>query len=181
MKTLIAAMTAASFALLPGLASAQTANANAGSNSLSQSGSSSSVNIQNSRGHRAVGAAFPPGLVAGGLTCQGSASFGAGGPGWGVALGSTRMDRDCNLRESAKTIYLMGERAAAREVLCNIREVRNALASVGRPCSADRAVAVSNRRSLSTTTATYGYPAKKMKGQKTAYRDPWKVIPNSWK
>lgn len=117
------------------------------SNSASQAGSISSVNIKNSRGYRQVGAAIAPGLIAGGITCQGSSSIGAGGPGWGFAFGSTKLDRDCNTRENAKMIALMGERDAAREVMCNVPEVRAAMARVGRPCIGDRARPVASNGS----------------------------------
>lgn len=135
---IIAAMMAVTLAYP---AAAQTVNVGAvsgsESNSASQAGSVSSVNIKNSRGYRSTGAAIAPGLIAGGITCQGSASIGAGGPGWGFAFGSTKLDRDCNTRENAKMIALMGERDAAREVMCNVPEVRAAMARVGRPCIGD--------------------------------------------
>lgn len=139
---IIAAMMAVTLAYP---AAAQTVNvgANSGSesNSASQAGSYSSVNIKNGRGYRSTGAAIAPGLIAGGITCQGSTSMGAGGPGWGFAFGSTKLDRDCNTRENAKMIALMGERDVAREVMCNVPEVRAAMARVGRPCLGDGRVA----------------------------------------
>lgn len=158
----IAAMMAVSLA---GTAAAQNINVGAGSNSSSQSqsaaGSSSSVNIQNSRGYKSTGAAIAPGLIAGGITCQGSASIGAGGPGWGFAFGSTKLDRDCNTRENAKMIALMGERDAAREVMCNVPEVRAAMARVGRPCIGDsNRVATRGGKSpyRATSEGLFGHP-----------------------
>lgn len=134
---------AAAVSLLAGAAAAQTVNtgANSGSSSVSgsQAGSVSAVNIKNSRGYRSTGTAIAPGLIAGGITCQGSTSVGAGGPGWGFAFGSTKLDRDCNTRENAKMIALMGERDVAREVMCNVPEVRAAMARVGKPCIGERA------------------------------------------
>lgn len=159
---IIAAMMAVTLAFP---AAAQTVNvgANAGSesNSASQAGSVSSVNIKNGRGYKSTGAAIAPGLIAGGITCQGSASIGAGGPGWGFAFGSTKLDRDCNTRENAKMIALMGERDAAREVMCNVPEVRAAMARVGRPCIGDNP-RVATRGSKSPYRATseglFGHP-----------------------
>ena len=129
---------------------AQAQNIGVGSSSSSESysnsnaGSTSSVTIKNSRGYRQTGTAIAPGLIAGGITCQGSASVGAGGPGWGFSFGSTKMDSDCNTRENAKMVALMGERDAAREVMCGIEEVRAAFKRVGRPCIVD-GVYVSHR------------------------------------
>lgn len=159
---IIAAMMAVTLAYP---AAAQTVNvgANSGSesNSASQAGSVSSVNIKNGRGYRSTGAAIAPGLIAGGITCQGSASIGAGGPGWGFAFGSTKLDRDCNTRENAKMIALMGERDAAREVMCNVPEVRAAMARVGRPCIGDARVAHNSKAKSpyrATSEGLFGHP-----------------------
>jgi hypothetical protein len=186
---IIAAMMAASLA---NTAAAQTVNVGAASgsqsNSNSQAGSHSSVNIQNSRGYRQVGTAIAPGLIAGGITCQGSASIGAGGPGWGFAFGSTKLDRDCNTRENAKMIALMGERDVAREVMCNVPEVRAAMARVGRPCAGDARVAARNgKRSpyRATSEGLFGAPRVSvarlareagMPAVGDRRRDPYKVV-----
>lgn len=157
---------AAGFVLAATAVQAQTvvvgAGSNSQSNSQSQAGSNSSVTIKNSRGYRQVGTAIAPGLIAGGITCQGSASIGAGGPGWGFAFGSTKLDRDCNTRENAKMIALMGERDAAREVMCNVPEVRAAMARVGRPCIGDARVAHNSKGGKSVYRASseglFGHP-----------------------
>lgn len=92
---------------------------------LSQSGASSSVNIQGGKSYRQVGAAIAPGLAVGAYSCSGSVSAGVGGSGFGIAFGSTVMDRDCNTRENAKVAQAFGM-DVARKVLCNIREIREA-------------------------------------------------------
>lgn len=93
---------------------------------LSQSGSSSSVNINGGKSYRGVGAAIAPGLAVGAYSCSGSVSAGVGGSGFGIAFGSTVMDRDCNKRENAKLADVAFGRATARRVLCGIRDIAEA-------------------------------------------------------
>jgi hypothetical protein len=69
--------------------------------------------------------------------CVVSASGGVTGLGWGVAIGAGIEDPDCTRRANAQHLAAMGEREAAREVLCGSREVREAFARIGRPCAAD--------------------------------------------
>ena len=73
--------------------------------------------------------------------CVVSASGGVSGLGWGVAIGAGIEDPDCTRRAFAQHLTAMGEREAAREVLCASREVREAFRRVGRPCVADQAPA----------------------------------------
>ncbi len=113
------------------------------SSSTSSSGSSSNsyaagnqINFAGSK--RGASSAIAPGLMASGLSCSGSAAAGGAGGGWGISLGITKEDAQCNTRENAKTVLgLTGDRDATKEVLCDIRQVRNAFRRVGRPCMAD--------------------------------------------
>ena len=82
----------------------------------------------------------------------------------------TKMDRDCNIRENAKMIGLMGEMGAAREVMCNVREVREAFAAVGRPCIRDRRQAIATG-SVKRRGAIVTSSVKKVK-----YRDPYAIV-----
>jgi hypothetical protein len=126
----------------PAFAEGNSSSAGSSSGAIAQSG----VNIQSGKSYRQVGAAIPPGLAASGISCQGSASAGVGGSGFGVAFGFTKMDNDCTTRENAKIIWSMGERAGAREVMCDIAQVRAALLRVGRPCIADMTQRVALRK-----------------------------------
>ncbi len=65
--------------------------------------------------------------------------------GFGASIGAGIEDRDCTRRANAQHLAAMGEREAAREVLCGSREVREAFARIGRPCAAD-AVSVTPTR-----------------------------------
>lgn len=120
-KTTVAALASL---LVAGGAMAQTATANSGSQSGAVSVSGSNVSISGSRGYRSTGAAIAPSLAIGGFSCQGSVSAGAGGAGWGVAFGTTVMDRDCNTRENAKVAAAAFGIGTGRLVLCNIEQIR---------------------------------------------------------
>lgn len=117
-----------------------------------QSGSSSSVNINGGKNYRQVGAAIAPGLAVGAYSCSGSVSAGVGGSGFGVAFGSTVMDRDCNTRENAKVAQAFGM-DVARRVLCNIKEIREAAPQ----CQAGTTTV---RGGIRGANRTAGYPVK---------------------
>ena len=121
---------------------AMPAYAGSESNSVANSGSASlaAVNITNNGASKVktTGSALAPGLIASGLSCSGSASIGGGWMGGAISLGITTKDKECDARENSKIIGLMGDVPAAKEVMCNIKEVREAFAKVGRPCIADR-------------------------------------------
>jgi len=181
MRKLIAIIIIASFAIAsPALA--QSTNTNTSSSSSGASSGSTANIYTKSKGSKipkGVGNAVAPGLIAGGLTCQGSVSGGIGGQGFAVAFGATKMDKDCNTRENAKVIYMMGYKSAGVEVMCNIAEVREAMALTGTPCMRDRVArvryqqntTVTKKRSLFgnktasanfsyTTNTAYGYSGK---------------------
>jgi hypothetical protein len=142
-------------------------NSNSSSGAMSQSG----VNIRYGNGHKQVGAAIAPGLAVGGISCQGSVAAGAGGSGWGLSFGMTKMDRDCNLRENARIVGLMGEVPAAREIMCNVPEVRAAFATVGRPCAADR------RRAIATGSIRKAKATGSIRRTAVVQRrDVWKIV-----
>ena len=76
-----------------------------------------------------------PGLTAAGIeTCLGSNSVGGAGPGFGVTIAGTITDRGCNLRLYSRTLYSMGHKLAATQILCNDPDVAAALALEGVRC-----------------------------------------------
>jgi hypothetical protein len=102
-------------------------------------GSSSSVNIGGGGGGsgRNTPGVWAPGLAAAGIeSCLGSASVGGAGPGIGVTIGGTLTDKGCNLRLYARTLYSLGHRVAATQILCNDPDVALALAVEGVRCLA---------------------------------------------
>lgn len=161
MKALILA---SALALLAFPAAAQTVNSGA----ASQSGSYSNVSINHGNGYRQAPSAIAPGLIAGGLSCSGSASIGGSGAGWGLSLGITKEDAACNAREDAKYIHgVTGDQLAAKERLCEQPKIRQAFARAGRPCYGDRRPTQVSQRIVRTGTAsmrshkkTSGYAVK---------------------
>ena len=68
-------------------------------------------------------------------TCMGSSSGGASGMGWGVSLGTSWRDGECVRRLDAREVeQLLGDREAARAILCGGKDVYDAYQAVGRPC-----------------------------------------------
>jgi hypothetical protein len=73
-------------------------------------------------------------------TCMGSTSMSGTGMGWGLSIGSTWEDHNCNRRLYAREVAsLTGDREAARAVLCGDEMVRKAFEDVGRPCPTPQA------------------------------------------
>lgn len=120
----------------------------------SLSGASSSVNIQSGRSYRGTGAAIAPGLAVGGMSCSGSTSAAAGGPGWGFAFGTTRMDQDCNHRENAKVAGAAFGMQSARRVLCLIDDIRSTEPACG--------AGVRTRAALPARQRATGYPVRRV-------------------
>ena len=64
--------------------------------------------------------------------CQ--ARVGGAGPGFGVTIAGTTTDRGCNPRLYSRTLYSMGHKLAATQILCNDPDVAAALALEGVHC-----------------------------------------------
>ncbi len=89
---------------------------------------------------------YAPALAAAGSeVCLGSASAGGAGAGFGLTIGGTIVDQECQLRMNARTLATLGYAAAAREEMCVDSQVRAAMAAAGTPCAADRAAALQAR------------------------------------
>jgi len=67
---------------------------------------------------------------------MGSSSLGVSVIGWGASGGTTWRDGDCvrrlNARELAQTV---GDREAARQLLCGDRDIYRVYEALGRPCA----------------------------------------------
>jgi hypothetical protein len=96
---------------------------------------------------------YAPGLAAAGSeVCLGSVSAGGAGAGFGVTIGGTFVDKECQLRLNARTLAVLGYPKAARETMCLDPDVRQAMAAAGTPCAAD-AYAASARYGEATPTS----------------------------
>lgn len=158
----------AALALCAGPAAAQSTNtsdssANSGSNSTA--GARSNQNQGQSVTYyqttpadqtiKNVPNVYGPGLTAAGSeVCLGSISAGGAGAGFGLTVGGTIVDQECQLRMNARTLATLGYATAAREEMCLDPQVRAAMAAAGTPCMADQAAAAKP-----VATAEYEGPA----------------------
>ena len=114
-----------------------TANGNGNGNTGNLSGNlSGNAVLQTSiTKNRNTPSVSPPGLAAAGIeSCLGSTSGGISGSGFGISVGGSYTDKPCNLRLYARTLYAMGHRVAATQILCNDPDVAQALAVEGVQC-----------------------------------------------
>jgi hypothetical protein len=106
-------------------------NANGNGNG---NGNTSSATINNHEA-RNTPSVFAPGLASAGVeSCLGSSSMGGSVAGFGISFGSTMVDRGCQIRLYARTLFALGYRRAATQILCNDPEVMQALAFEGVSC-----------------------------------------------
>jgi hypothetical protein len=145
-------------------------NSNANSNSNSNANSNSGSNSNQSQGQgqnltynytdpatqtiKNVPNVYAPALAAAGSeVCLGSLSAGGAAAGFGVTVGGTMVDQECQLRMNARTLATLGYAVAAREEMCVDPQVRAAMLAAGTPCAADRAAPP-------LATAEYNAPAQ---------------------
>lgn len=103
-----------------------------GSNNTTTAAAASNVHVS-ARGN--TPAVVAPSLTAAGIeSCLGSNSIGGAGGGVGVTIAGTVTDKGCNLRLFSRTLYNLGHRKAATQILCNDPEVAQALRSEGVHC-----------------------------------------------
>ena len=145
MKSLTISIVALCLTASPVLAQASTTqnqdtNATSGSTAGSQAnfygGTSTSDYPQNTPSPTA-----PPFVTA--SPCMGVMSGAGTSPVVGIALGMSYKDGECEDRANASALNSLGNRAAAMQVMCQIKSVNQAMAAAGTPCSG---VAVSAAR-----------------------------------
>jgi hypothetical protein len=130
-------------------------NTTTATSALTAGASNSSVTFNGKRNTPSV---IAPGLAAAGIeTCLGSNSVGGAGPGFGVTIAGTITDRGCNLRLYSRTLYSMGHKLAATQILCNDPDVAAALALEGVRCLVGPA-AEAAARSLASARAEAEVP-----------------------
>ena len=84
-----------------------------------------SGNTLSARANTRTTAVVAPSLAAAGIeSCLGSTSVGGAGGGVGITIASTVTDRGCNLRLFSRTLYNLGHRKAATQILCAGAAVR---------------------------------------------------------
>lgn len=85
---------------------------------------------------KTVPSAFAPGLTTTlSETCMGSTSAGGSVLGFGISAGSTWRDQECMRRLNARELSnTLGDRQAARELMCGNEQIFRVYNALGRPC-----------------------------------------------
>lgn len=83
-----------------------------------------------------VSTAYAAPLTAGFDTCMGSSTAGAQGIGFGISLGSTWTDKNCVRLKNARELASMGYSKASVQLLCQNKDIAEAMEAAGTPCVA---------------------------------------------
>jgi hypothetical protein len=81
--------------------------------------------------------AYAPPVTGGTNPCSRGLSAGGSVAGFGLGLGGSWSDPDCERRNLSALLHNQGQQALAQEVLCETDAVRNARRRLGQPCAAD--------------------------------------------
>jgi len=109
---------------------------------------------------------YAPGLAAAGAeVCLGSVSAGGAGAGFGVSIGGTYVDTECQLRLNARTLATLGYTVAAREEMCIDSGVRAAMLAAGSPCAADMGAHAAPYNALSSQSSYVAPPVQEASAQ----------------
>lgn len=128
----------------PSLSVSSTDNANNASQSVN---TGSNVTITHERN---VSSAYAP-TIAPTAVCMGSTSGGAQGASFGFSVGTTWVDKNCELLEQVRAVsYVLGDRESAAEMLCSLESYREARLRVGKPCKAYKDAAQAKAQSEPT-------------------------------
>lgn len=83
---------------------------------------------------RTVSGAYAPSILPT-APCSTAVGGGAQGTGFGLSLGGSGTNAECERQELAKTAWSLGDRATAEEILCDSQPYREARRRSGRPCA----------------------------------------------
>ena len=103
--------------------------------------------------------------AAGAEVCLGSVSAGGSGAGFGVSIGGTYVDTECQLRLNARTLATLGYVVAAREEMCLDPQVRAAMLAAGSPCAADLGGHAAPYNALSSQSSYVAPPVQEASAQ----------------
>lgn len=100
-------------------------------------------------GPRFVPSPYAPDIISGG--CTGAGASGSATTGFfGLSFGRNRTDKVCQL-------HMIGQDAAAKELMCEDSDVRQAFKAAGEPCAADQVVPVAATVISSPGSREYRY------------------------
>src|SRR6185295_2819211 len=114
------------------------ANGASGANGENGQNGANGENGQNGRdgrdGQSAASTAYAAPIIATEDTCMGSSSVGAQGMAFGVSVGTTWRDHNCQRLKNARELAHMGYDNPAVALLCVDSDVRRAMNRAGTPC-----------------------------------------------
>lgn len=125
-------------------ATANSANYNGASSSNSAYIGGTSVRVEGAAGdtvvyeaqaRNPVATAYAAPLTASNGTCMGSSSAGGQGAAFGLSIGTTWTDNNCDIRYDAEALRAAGLPGAAQARLCQKAEIAKAMDAAGTPCS----------------------------------------------
>ena len=110
------------------------------------------VNISESHTSKVQGAKYRvnsaiavPLVTGGNEVCMGSSSAAGQGPSFGISIGSTWTDEDCVRRKDAMMLTNLGDKQAARALMCQKPEIADAYLAAGIDCPVSK-TQVKNRK-----------------------------------
>jgi hypothetical protein len=108
-------------------------SAQAASSSDNANNATQSVNFA-AQARNPVNTAYAAPLVAGEDTCMGSSSIGGQGVGFGISIGTSWTDENCQRLKNSRQLASLGYQKAAVMLLCINDDVALAMEAAGTPC-----------------------------------------------
>jgi len=108
-------------------------NDNSNSNNASQN-----VTVDTHNERAPVNTAYAAPLVSGEDTCMGSSSLGGQAVGFGLSIGTTWTDTNCQRLKNSRQLASLGFTRAAVALVCVDEDVQNAMTAAGTPCPGAR-------------------------------------------
>lgn len=112
----------------------QNQSINNSADTSSSNNSSQNVNVNTYDERDPVHTAYAAPLTSGEDTCMGSSSLGAQAVSFGVSLGTTWQDDNCQRLKNSRQLVALGYHRAATALMCVDDDVREAMEEAGTPC-----------------------------------------------
>ena len=103
-------------------------------NNDNDNSNSNSINIDTHNERAPVNTAYAAPMVAGEDTCMGSSSVGGQGIGFGLSIGTTWTDNNCQRLKNSRQLASLGFTRAAVALVCVDEDVQGAMEAAGTPC-----------------------------------------------
>lgn len=118
----------------------QSQSANNESDNSNSNNSSQDVSVNSNYERNPVSTAYAAPLAVGEDTCMGSSSIGAQAVSFGLSIGTTWQDENCQRLKNSRQLVALGYQRAATSLMCVDDDVRHAMEEAGTPCPSGGAV-----------------------------------------